>query len=250
MVRVAGLYRYPIKSLSAEALSAATLAAGRPLIGDRRFALRHVHSAYDPAAPAWHKKSEFAVLVHDEALAKLQTSFDTATGVLRIAMNGEVLFAGNVLTEPGRRGAEAVFSAVIKDPRGPLRLVDAGSIALADVAQPYLSIINQASLRELGEKAGAVLDQARFRGNLLVDGLSPWAEFDWVGKTLSIGAARLKVVRPIGRCMATAVNPATAQRDVNTLKALQDHYGHTNCGVYAEVTVGGAVKPGDAVAVS
>jgi hypothetical protein len=246
-VKVSALCRYPIKSLSVETLTSALLAPGRLLAGDRRFALRHAQSAYDPARPVWTKKSEFAVLVHDDALAKLRTSFDDATGVLRIAVGGDTLFVGNVLTDAGRRGAEHVINAVVKDRRGPLQLIDAGDIALADVAEPYLSIINPATVRELGEKLGAVLDPLRFRGNLLVDGLAPWAEFDWVGKTLAIGPARIKVVRPIGRCMATAVNPATAVRDVNILKALQDHYGHTNFGVYAEVVVGGTIKPGDAI---
>ncbi|MDX2143802.1 MAG: MOSC domain-containing protein [Rhodospirillaceae bacterium] len=250
MPTIAAIHRYPIKSLSVEELKSAVLAAGRPLPGDRRFALRHAESAFNPAQPTWHKKSEFAVLVHDETLAKLHTSFDDATGVLHIALNGDTQFVGNVLTEPGRRGAESVINAVVKDRRGPLQLVDAGVIALADVEPPYLSFINLASVRELGERAGAVLDPVRFRGNVLVDGLPPWAEFEWPGQTLAIGSARIKLVRRIGRCMATAVNPVTAARDVNTLKALTDHYGHTDFGVYAEVGVGGTIKPGDKIQLS
>jgi len=249
-VTVAAIHRYPIKSLSAELLGAAVLAPGRTLAGDRRFALRHGESAYDPACPGWHHKREFAVLVHDEMMARLQTAFDAATGVLRIALAGDVKFVGNVLTDAGRRGAESVINAVLKDRRGPLRLVDAGDVSLTDVEPPYLSVINLASVRELSEKAGVPLDPMRFRGNLLVEGLTPWAEFDWIGKTMAIGSARLKVVRRIVRCMATAVNPVTAQRDVNTIKTLQDHYGHIDFGLYAEVDAGGAIKPGDTIQVS
>jgi uncharacterized protein YcbX len=248
-ITVSEICRYPIKSLSAERMNAAALAPARLIPGDRRFALMHAQSAYDPARPTWHKKSEFAVLVHDERMAKLHTAFDEAAGVLRIALGGDTKFVGNVLTDAGRRGAEAVFNAVLKDPRGPLRLVDAGDIALADVVEPYLSIINLGTVRELSEKAGAALDPLRFRGNILIDGLAPWGEFDWPGKTLAIGAARLKVVRPIGRCMATAVNPATAQRDVNPLKILMDNHGHTNFGVYVEVSEGGTIKLGDTIQV-
>jgi uncharacterized protein len=250
MPTIAAIHRYPIKSLSVEILKSAVLAAGRPMACDRRFALRHAHSAYNPARPAWQKKSEFAVLVHDETLAKLSTSFDDATGVLQIALGGNTLFVGNVLTDAGRHGAEATINAIIKDQRGPLQLIDACEIALADVELPYVSIINPATVRELSEKVGVTLDPLRFRGNILVDGLTPWAEFDLAGKPLAIGSARLNVVRPIGRCMATAVNPATAQRDVNIVKALHDHYGHTNFGMYAEVSVSGTIKPGDPIAVA
>jgi uncharacterized protein len=250
MLTIAALHRYPIKSLSVEVLKSAVLTAGRPMACDRRFALRHAQSAYNSAQPIWHKKAEFAVLVHDETLAKLSTSFDDATGVLRIAVGGHTLFVGSVLTDAGRHGAEATINAIIKDQRGPLQLIDAGDIALADVEAPYVSIINPATVRELSAKAGATLDTLRFRGNILVDGLAPWVEFDWAGQTLAIGSARLKVVRPIGRCMATAVNPITAQRDVNVVKALHDQYGHTNFGVYAEVSVGGTIKPGDTITVA
>jgi uncharacterized protein len=250
MPMIAAIHRYPIKSLSAEVLSSVVLTAGHAMSADRRFALRHAQSAYNLVQPSWQKKSEFAVLVHDETLAQIHTSFDVATGVLRIAMGGNTLFVGNVMNEAGRRSAEAVINTVIQDRRGPLQLVDAGAIALADVQAPYLSLINLASVRELAEKAGAPLDPLRFRGNILVDGLSPWAEFDWAGRTLSIGPARLNVIRRIGRCMATAVNPVTAKRDVNTVKALHDHYGHTDFGVYAEVGLGGTIKPGDTIAVA
>jgi hypothetical protein len=63
-----------------------------------------------------------------------------------------------------------------------------------------------------------------------------------------VGDARLKVHRRIGRCAATEVNPATAERDMQILRALSHGFDHTNMGVYAEVVRGGDVKAGDTVA--
>jgi uncharacterized protein YcbX len=249
-ITIAGLCRYPIKSLSAEALTRVVVTPGRALPGDRRFALRHAKSSYDPAAPSWQRKREFAVLVHNADLARLQTSFDADTGTLRIALGGQTLFVGNVASAAARRGAEAVINSVVKDARGPLQLVDAGAVALTDQQVPYLSLINLATLRELSARAGAELDPARFRGNVLVDGLAPWAEFDWVGRRLTAGGVALKVIKRIDRCMATAVNPATAQRDVDTLTILREHYGHIDCGVFAEVETGGELRVGQALTVS
>jgi hypothetical protein len=57
-------------------------------------------------------------------------------------------------------------------------------------------------------------------------------------------------VRPfarIPRCAATSVNPETAERDVTVPKALKQHFGHVDMGVYAEVVRAGRVAVGDGV---
>lgn len=245
---VSRIFRYPIKSLSAEALERIDLTAGRALPGDRRYALRHGASAYDPARPAWQRKREFAVLVHTPALARLKTALDPDTTTLTITLDGAPLFTGRLDNPPARRGAETVFNRVLKDPRGPLTLVDGGAdLALTDTQVPYLSIINLATVRELSAKAGRELDPLRFRGNLLIEGLAPWAEFGWVGREVKIGAVTLRIAKRIDRCAATSVDPATAATDVNVPKLLLENFGHIDCGVYAEVVSGGRLRVGDAV---
>ena len=77
-------------------------------------------------------------------------------------------------------------------------------------------------------------------------GAPPWAEFDWVGQEIRIGAATLRVLG-IPRCAATGVEPETGARNLNVVKALRAAYGHHDMGVYAEVIRGGQVTLGDAV---
>ena len=74
-----------------------------------------------------------------------------------------------------------------------------------------------------------------------------WAENAWAGWPLRLGRAQAEVFKPIVRCAATHVDPTTAERDLDVVKALFDNYGHLFCGVYVQVTVGGAVSLGDAV---
>ena len=69
----------------------------------------------------------------------------------------------------------------------------------------------------------------------------------WVGKEIAIGDVRLEVVEITGRCAATEVNPDSGERDLHMLKILQQGFGHTQCGIYARVTAGGAIKKGDTV---
>jgi len=92
---------------------------------------------------------------------------------------------------------------------------------------------------------GMSLDPRRFRGNIWLDGLSPWQEFDWVGREIAVGGARLKVVERVERCNATKSNPETGIRDAETLGALQSHFGHKDFGVYCQVVSGGPVAEGD-----
>src|SRR5205085_5939434 len=104
-----------------------------------------------------------------------------------------------------------------------------------------------ASLRELARHTGAPVHPLRFRGNLYVDGLPAWAEFDWVGKPVSGGSARFEAVARIDRCAATNVNPDTAERDMKIPRTLVDTYGHPDCGIYLRVTAGGTMKAGDTI---
>lgn len=247
MPTVQAVFRYPIKGLSAEALHKVTLAPAKTCPGDRRFALRHAASAFNAAHPTWQRKSEFLMLAHTAELAKLHTALDPETGVMHIHAGGSTLFVGNVFSPAGRRGAEHVFNATLNDPRGPIQLIDAGSISLTDVEPPYVSIINPASVRDLAQKAKADIEPARFRGNILVDDLAPWAEFDWVGRTIHIGGVQFKVIKRIQRCAATHVNLQTAVRDLNVTACLRDHVGHMDCGIYAEVVSGGIIQVNDTV---
>jgi uncharacterized protein YcbX len=94
---------------------------------------------------------------------------------------------------------------------------------------------------------GHDLSPYRWRGNLWIDGLQPWAEFDWVGRDVQIGSAVLHVKERIVRCKATSANPSTGQIDADTLGALNAGYGHQDFGVYAQVIRGGSVTLGDTV---
>ena len=133
--------------------------------------------------------------------------------------------------------------------RGAAKFVAADGVNFTDVPEKYLSIINLASVADLERVARQTADPRRFRGNLYLEGLAPWTEVDWVGRTLAIGDLRLEVVQAIGRCAATNVNPETAERDMNIPLTLRKGFGHMNMGIYARVVEGGSLARGSAVEV-
>ena len=82
-----------------------------------------------------------------------------------------------------------------------------------------------------------------------MSGLEPFSELELVGQQIAIGNTLLKVVMRTKRCPATKVNLTTGERDLDTPALLQAHFGHKDMGIYAEVTEGGTIAPGDVVKV-
>jgi uncharacterized protein YcbX len=115
----------------------------------------------------------------------------------------------------------------------------------SDYRANVISIISLASVRALEQAMGKPIDPLRFRANFYVEGLEPWAEFDWLGQTVSLGEARLEVISRIVRCAATNVEPGTGKRDMNIPKALHSAFDHVDMGIYLAVKEGGRVERGD-----
>lgn len=247
--KIVGLYRYPVKGLTPEPLSSTVLAPGQTVQADRRYAIENGPSGFEPAAPAWLAKPHFLMLMRDEWLAGLRTHFDDATNVLTIRHDGKVAAEGDLETSEGRAAVEnflrVAFAGQIK---GPPKVLSSPGHSFSDVARKVVSIINLSSVRAIENMVGAPVNPLRFRANVYVEGWPAWSELDMLERTLAIGETRLKVVKRIVRCAAVNVDPDTAERDLAIPPALQRRLGHSDCGIYAEVTAGGTIAVGDAIA--
>jgi hypothetical protein len=245
---IQAIYRYPVKGLSPEPLARVTLAPGATLPFDRAYAVENGPSGFDPAFPEHLPKQRFLMLMRNERLAQLRTTFDDATHTLSIVAEGKEAARGDLRTAEGRAVIErflAQFSAA--DLRGPPKVLSAPGHSFSDVARKVVSIINLASVAELETAIGAPVHPLRFRGNLYVNGWPAWREFDLLGATVAVGAARLKFVKRIVRCAATNVDPDTGIRDLTIPATLAKTFGHMDCGVYADVVTGGEIAASDAV---
>lgn len=247
-MRVEHIYRYPIKGLSAEPMAGAALAVGAGLDHDRRFAFAQGDSAFDPADPKWLPKRNFACLMMNAVVAKVQAGFDPATDTMALHGAGAEPLLASVTSGAGRTALAAWMTSFMgEDARGPLRFAEVPGHAFTDIAPKAVSIIGLSSVAELSAKGGVALDPLRFRANIYVSGCAPFAELDWVGQEIMLGGAGLRVFKRTQRCAATEVNPATAQRDARPPRDLHEHYGHADLGVYAEVLEGGRVAVGDSL---
>jgi len=245
---IAALFRHPIKGFTPEKLQRAQLVADGAFPGDRLYALEDGPSGFDPAHPAFIPKQRFAVLAKIAEVARAKTRLDDQTGVLHAEAEGRPPFAGRLDAPDGRAAfAEWVGELLGEAAQGPLRLIDGAGHRFLDHPLGHVSIINLASVRDLEQRLDLRLDPLRFRANLYVEGWPAWAENGWEGRRLALGAAEATVFKPIVRCAAPGVDPATAIRDLDVPAELFRLYGHANCGIYVQVTRGGMISEGDAI---
>lgn len=254
-IRVIEIYQYPVKGIAGGRLSAVTLRPGFGVPGDRRFAIARAGFGAEPP--------RLLGMDRHARLATLSAEFGEAAQLLTISRQGHPVVRGDVTTPAGRATIEQFLSAYLeKELNGPARLMDAAEATVAagatgtdhpapppgsahafsDPAHSTVSLINLASVRDLERVVGERVDPRRFRANFYVDGIPAWSEFDWVGETVAVGDARLKVTERTVRCAATNVNPDTAARDMNLPLALKRGFGHVDMGVYATVVDGGLVE--------
>ena len=255
LMQIESLYRYPVKGLTPAPLEAASLSPGRCIPWDRAFALAQGDANLDTAHPAWISKVNFLCLAKNPAAARLRASFDEAAGTLRIHdPAGEDLIA-SPFTPEGSATLTTYLTAFL----GPkARYGTDGQTpqfhhfpqhSFCDHKTQVISLIGHGSLAALEDAVGAPREKLRFRANIYIENIEPWAEFGWLGKILAIGDVRMVVQERIDRCPATQVNPDTAEKDANPVKELREHFGHIDMGVFAEVLTPGEIKPGDEITI-
>jgi uncharacterized protein YcbX len=257
-VRVKQLFAYPVKGLTPQPENRIYLKAGHGIPGDRTFALMYDSAASDNASVVvpWMKKQNFAMQCDWPGLAALACHYEPSTGVLTVKREGAELLVAETNTPTGRYAIGAFFTGYLaaihpsqsaRHPeRAPLRLVgDGGTTRYPDREPVHLSLVSQATLDQVGEAVGKLVDVRRFRPNIVLEGVSAWAEFDWVGQEFELGTARIAITAPINRCLNIDVNPDTGEQDIPLFSLLQKHFKHKQTGVLAKVITSGTVALGD-----
>ena len=240
--RLAQIYRHPIKGHGREALASVRLLAEECMPWDRHWAVAHEAAKL---VPGWNRCVNFARGAKAPALMAITSTLDeaTATVTLHHPERDEIRFRPDDAADLPRF-LEWVTPLNPPDRAQPVSIVCAGR-GMTDTDLPALSILSAASLADLSAKMGTSLSQDRWRGNLWLDGVEPWAELGWVGKHLVIGRTVLRIEERIERCSATTVDPETGKINAPTLTALNTHFGHQDFGVYGVVVESGPVAVGD-----
>ncbi|MBU6318698.1 MAG: MOSC domain-containing protein [Alphaproteobacteria bacterium] len=245
---LASIFRHPVKGLSPELLERVALEPDGALPNDRRYAVEVGHSGFNPAAPAHVSKMKFVVLARFPELARLRTRLHEASGVFRVEDAYGFGVDVPLDREEGRAALSQFLEAYLSSSvESQMRVLEAPrGHMFSDHPAGRVSVVNLASVRLLEQAVGRPVDPLRFRANLFVDGLAPFAEDDWtIGSTLRIGELEFRVISPIVRCVATHVDPSTGEIDIDLVDQLRRVFDRTTMGTYLAVTRGGLLKVGD-----
>ncbi|MDJ0733051.1 MAG: MOSC domain-containing protein [Nostocaceae cyanobacterium] len=258
-ISVQQLFKYPFKGLSAQKCDRVDLQVNRGIPGDRAFALMYKQGEIDTDSQSipWLKKEHFAMQNDWSGLAGLDCNYDADTGTLRVQRQDVELLVADTKTTRGRDLISAFFTGYLagidpspsaKRKRTALILVgDGEQTRYPDREAVHISLVSQATINHLSQITGQNIDVRRFRPNIVIKGVEPWSEFDWVGQEMQLGTARIEITAPIGRCLNIDVNPETGKRDINLLSVLKKQFQHTQTGVVAKVISDGRVVIGDSI---
>ena len=110
-----------------------------------------------------------------------------------------------------------------------------------------VSLLNIQSINDFQKKIDKKVEISRFRGNICIDGIKPWEEREWMGKTIKINNISFKVEKNIPRCVAINLKPATDDNSLNLLQSLKKNYKHFEMGIYLTALDDGEINLGDKV---
>lgn len=116
-----------------------------------------------------------------------------------------------------------------------------------------VTLMSEASLAALAPALdGTVPDARRFRMTITIDGATAWEEHGWAGREIAVGAAVLRGIDPVARCVVTTRDPDRGSTDAPVLKALAELRGKRDIrfGIWCDVVAPARIAVGDPIAVT
>jgi uncharacterized protein YcbX len=207
-LHVAGLWRYPVKSLAGEPLSEAVLGPNG-IHGDR-----------------------LVRVLGPEGLRTARRHYRLLGLQGHLGPDDLPLINGHPWNSPE---ALALVKAAGGDDAWPELVDDADGF---DVLP--LLVATDGAVAAFGR------DVRRLRPNILIGGVNGLDEVEWPGAELHIGDAIVRLDSLRGRCPMTTVDPDTLDRDPEVLRDIGHRFGG-RLALNADVRRGGTIRIGDAV---
>lgn len=208
MLQVAGLWRYPVKSLAGESIARAMLtASGIP--GDR--------------------------IVHVRGPEGVRTS---RRQYRLLGLRGTLGADGQPLVDGHPWDSPAALELVQRAAGEDAWLAAYDGVERFDILP--LLVATDGAVAAFGR------DVRRLRPNILIGGVHGMEETGWEGAELHIGDAVIRLDSLRGRCPMTTVDPDTLERDPEVLRDIGRRFGG-RLALNAEVVRPGAIGVGDAV---
>ena len=230
--RIQALHVYPLKSAQGIALEHARLGASG-LAWDRHWMVVRPDGAF--LSQRTHPRlARIATELTPDGLrlssvgcAPLRLPFEAAPAAVRPVRIWRDACIGIDAGEPAAAWISALLGEPVRVVHAPGSSERRADPQYAGADPPHVAfpdgfpllICTQASLDALSERLGALLPMNRFRPNLVLEALEPFAE-DRID-TIRIGPVTLRLVKPCTRCIIPSRDQHTGEPDLDPLPVLR-----------------------------
>lgn len=209
---ISELFLHPVKGLRGLPQHKLNISTIFGVEGDRRAA--YAKGLLPPEG--WQRKAAFYVGMNTPGMAAIDPQGDTETLVLQVAKAAKAV--------KSREPVEVCLAHA----GTAYNLTDTNPFAFG----PTVSLLNLATVRAFSEFVGQEIDPRRFRMNVWVEGLAPFAELKWLTQqqiglgTDDLQCLEFELIDHCERCKAIEANPATGERDLELVRKLAEFMEH------------------------
>ena len=248
----------PVKSVSFQSIENCSIKKNIGIIGDRIFAFatgldqdqaKLFEKSPDERKGKWNK---ILTLKNSPALNKYNFEFKDEKLIFTIKDKEILTIDINQLSE--REVLSNKISELESSLKQPIVLMKNNTFPFFDTSISKkvdfinsVSLLNIQSINDFEKKTNKKIEASIFRGNICIDGVEPWKEREWIGKTIKINNIPFKVEKNIPRCVAINLKPKTDDNSFNLLQLLKKNYNHFDMGIYLTALDDGEINTGDTI---
>ena len=257
-VEITSINYCPVKSVSFQSIEKCSIKKNIGIIGDRIFAFatgldqdkaKLFEKSPDERKGKWNK---ILTLKNSPALNKYNFEFKDEKLIFTIKDKEILTIDINQLSE--REVLSNKISELESSLKQPIVLMKNNTFPFFDTSISKkvdfinsVSLLNIQSINDFEKKTNKKIEASIFRGNICIDGVEPWKEREWIGKTIKINNIKFKVEKNIPRCVAINLKPKTDDNSFNLLQLLKKNYNHFDMGIYLTALDDGEINTGDTI---
>jgi len=248
----------PVKSVSFQSVKNCKIKKNIGIIGDRIFAFakdldkeqaKLFEKSPEERKGKWNK---ILTLKNSPALNKYNFIFEDEK--LTLTLKDKEILSIDINESSEREALSNQISELESSLKQPITLMKNDDFPFFDTSISKkvdfvnsVSLLNIQSINDFEKKVNKKIETSIFRGNICIDGLEPWKEREWIGKTIKINNVSFKVEKNIPRCVAINLKPQSDDNSFNLLQLLKKTFNHFDMGIYLTALENGEINTGDII---
>ena len=221
----------PVKSVSFQSIENCKIKKDIGIIGDRIFAfakdLDLEQAKLFEKSPVERKGKWNKVLTLKNSPALNKYNFIYRDKKLTLTLKDKEILTIDINQSSEREALSNKISELESSLNQPITLMKNNEFPFFDTSISKkvdfvnsVSLLNIESINDFEKKVDKKIESSIFRGNICVDGIEPWKEREWIGKTIKINNVSFKVEKNIPRCVAINLKPQSDDNSFNLLPIL------------------------------